>query len=154
MIALKNVKNFRPSELSKLNVALNLVNAALKDEKFKARVLKNKWDFTKDTSEEIWNNMVKDGSVTSLSIRTMSWWANRINKTIAVEEGGMIVLNRYFFQWQSVNSLANTILHEWLHACGYSHASADDLDSAPYGIGNLLEVYLDAKESREALAAL
>ncbi len=147
MIRLSNTRNFRSAEVSKLQVALNLVNTALKDPRFQNQIKCSKFDNTSDTGEEVFAKISKDGAVSSISIATLSWWANHVNHTIAYENpDGTIVLNRYFFQDQSLASLANTLIHEWCHACGYSHSSASDSGSVPYWVGTMLEDYLTAKE--------
>jgi hypothetical protein len=154
MIRLSQLSNFTASEDTKLHQALALVNYALKDEKFKAIFMACKFDNTNDTNAEIWANVNKDGSVSSLDIEMLSWWSNHVYHTIAYEEDNKIVFNRYYFDNESLPALANTIFHEWGHACGYSHASSTDYLSEPYQSGNKLEQFLEAMTAEEFKAYL
>lgn len=154
MIKLSQLSNFTPSEDTKLHQALALVNYALTDEKFKAIYMALKFDNTNDTNAEIWANVSKDGSVSSLDIEMLSWWSNHVEHTIAYEENNQIVFNRYYFDDETLPALANTIFHEWGHACGYSHASPTDYLSQPYQSGNALETFLEAMSDDEFQAYL
>ncbi len=54
-----------------------------------------------------------------------------------------IALNtKHFVGWYGNGDLAilaSTIMHEWMHVCGFRHASGDiDNDDVPYGIGKLV----------------
>ena len=56
-----------------------------------------------------------------------------------------IFINRRWIQEATVDELANTLVHEWLHNLGFSHGtdfSSDDEDnfhSVPYAIGDIVE---------------
>ena len=143
MIKLSKLSNFCSSEKEKLYQGLALVNYALKDDKFLCIYRGLTFDFTNDTTLEVLANVSKDGTVSSLDIEMLSWWSNHVEKTIAYEEDNQIVFNRYFFDDETIPAVANTIFHEWTHACGYMHASSTDYDSVPYKSGNQLEAFLE-----------
>jgi hypothetical protein len=43
----------------------------------------------------------------------------------------------------NVAGIAGNITHEWIHLMGFLHADANDTDSVPYAIGNIMEELAD-----------
>lgn len=74
--------------------------------------------------------------------RFKPWYRN----TIAETNGNLIELNPKFLE-RNDSDIANTLVHEWLHAAGFDHIWNNPrkhpiiLKSVPYVVGGLIEKY-------------
>ena len=55
-------------------------------------------------------------------------------------DSNVININWKYFKNFEPHQVAANLAHEWVHKMGFDHKSAAELDSAPYAIGDLVEV--------------
>lgn len=143
MIKLGILSDFTDEERSKLELACEVINLAFRSDEFQRTILNAKFDSTTDSNLMIWTRLNGPIQIQRLYCRRLSWWATHVYGTIALEStDGTVTFNRAFFSRQTVESVANTLLHEACHVAGYHHISKNDAPSVPYLVGRLVEQYL------------
>lgn len=140
MIKIASAKGFSPTELTQLQNGVDLANAVMASDIFRQTVMAFEFDSTDDTSFEIYAKLTHVDYCVDFSIQSYPWWNFGKRKEVAHENpDGSVVLNRRFFDTQSVPSIADTVGHETSHKAGYGHSSAQDYASVPYGVGYMIE---------------
>jgi hypothetical protein len=139
------------AEMGKLQQAVDLANEVMRGDDFKAAVLRYQslnmngnrivpgFMTTRDSREQVYARLMQGWSV-RFCISMPPWYKRWFSKEIARESSdGTVTFDRNKYVRQDLPSLANTVSHECAHVAGYPHSSAQDYDSVPYAIGNLVE---------------
>lgn len=147
MIKLGVLTDFSPDELSQLQEACDMVNAAIVDPVFLEMLRSATFDNTTDSNDTVIAKLSQDVTVSRLYCEYLGWVATHLYRTVAKEDPktGIITFNRAYYDGQSVESKANTLFHEVWHVLGYSHFSSKDYLSWPYQAGDLIQKYLVQK---------
>lgn len=107
---------------------------------FRELVLSAKFTNTNGkTNLEIYNMYANGIFVLNIAVFTGSFYQNRVTHTEGYENGdGYIHINRYFIN----DSLAygSIMLHELAHQLGFSHESAIEYSSVPYGMNEIFRI--------------
>lgn len=146
---------FTDKQLEKIKQAMCVISFVVNSEEFHRRLSGMSFTSTIDSPEEIYKKISLGredfGSVANtfgmdhsdddheidLSLRYYnSWWSKVIG--YGLPHSAWVWMNWKYHASFSVPQMAGNLFHEWLHKIGYDHASARDLASAPYAIGNLV----------------
>jgi hypothetical protein len=149
MITAAQLLGFDGTELAEFQAGLDAGNRVLQSPSFDAAVLAHTandgsigFDDTASSASDVLAK-IEDSLTAGISVRfqivnpTMKMM---VFHTVAYEEKGIVVFNRRRYLNEDTPALANTIVHEAMHAIGYGHPT-DRLKptSVPYGIGAIIE---------------
>ena len=128
-----------------------LANSVLRSECFRGRLLSAHLTSTKQQSNQVILDHMRDASVVlNLAWFDGSWWQNHWLRTIGYDrprDPTTVHMNRYFVN--SSYMVADNLLHEAAHARGYEHVSAKEASSVPYSMNRIFEECMNEPERQD-----
>ena len=149
----ESIQKFSQSERAKLEAAFALIEKVVNSEEFKDRFINflNKEDersFKSNqglTNEKIFEQFMAGRELLLPdTVGEMNFYLKLYHKRFSNVLGwtsrssNLININKKFFKNFKPNEVAGNLVHEWLHKLGFSHSSAKEHDSVPYGVGYLM----------------
>lgn len=137
----------------KLQSAFEVLEEVVNSEEFKERVInfKNKKgerafaSNKKLTNEEIYAAFMEGRETLQQNTPSeMNFYLKLYNKSWSRVIGytsantNLININWKYFKGNPVSGVAANLAHEWVHKLGFTHKSASEHDSVPYGIGYIV----------------
>jgi hypothetical protein len=145
---------FDSTRATKMRRAIEVVRLVVGTEEFRKRVLDHTWNGVKTYVDNrghsnltIYNNILDGGeSLQPTKNNTMDmevelYYANNSTVGYTYPNTRRIWVNQKFFDQYNVASVANNLMHEWLHKLGYDHAQTWSTSrdfSVPYGVGRIV----------------
>jgi hypothetical protein len=145
---------FDSTRAAKMRRAIEVVRLVVGTEEFRKRVLDHTWNGAKTYVDNrghsnltIYNNILDGGeSLQPTKNNTMDmevelYYANNSTVGYTYPNTRRIWVNQKFFDQYNLASVANNLMHEWLHKLGYDHAQTWSTSrdySVPYGVGRIV----------------
>lgn len=146
----------KPNIVEKINQAMPVIEAIINSEEFRERVI----SYNGGGSSYASNNSLSNLQIYNLlmtgnemlggesSLGAMNFdikrykskipWSDVIAYTLPGEDN-IIRANERKYIDLNVAGMAGNITHEWIHLMGFMHDSANDTQSVPYAIGDIME---------------
>lgn len=143
LIKILNIENNNPEHHKLLYKSTNILDALLASPVFEKEFLKLKMvpKVRQKNGEYIELNMSNADVLAHLKedieFNVEFFYRDSPVLGMASEEKNRIRFNTKYFQPVKVNTIASTVLHEYLHILGFDHKGSKDYDSVPYAAGNL-----------------
>ncbi len=152
--SVEGFKNY-PKEKQAMEDAFVLIEKVMNSEEFKQRVINyidfsGKRNFTSNrglTNEQVYESLMTGkemingdrtpGEMNFNVSRYLKSWSKVIGYT-NMGSNNVIHVNGKFYSRFKAEEITGNITHEWIHLCGFSHASANDHDSVPYAVGYIM----------------
>lgn len=145
---------FNSNQTTKMKKAIQIVKLVVGTEEFRSKVLNHSYNGRKSyvdnrghTNTTIYQNIL-DGAeeLTPNKNNTMDmevelYYANNSTVGYTYPNSKRIWVNSKFFNTYNAASVANNLIHEWLHKVGYDHAQTWSTSrdySVPYAIGDIM----------------
>lgn len=156
------VKGFDGEKGEKLEAAFELLEEVVNSEEFKERILnftnkKGERAFNSNknlTNEEIYTLFMNgEETLQPGTISEMNFWLRLYHKPWSKVIGytsaktNVISINWKYFKSNTLDNVAANLAHEWVHKLGFTHKSASEHDSVPYGIGYIVGDLIRARLS-------
>jgi hypothetical protein len=149
----ESILKFSKAGKDKLEASFELIEKVVNSEEFKERFInflnkEGERSFKSNkglTNEEIYEQFMAGRELLLPdSVGEMNFYLKLYNKRFSNVLGWTdrkshtIHINNKFFKNFKPHQVASNLVHEWLHKLGYSHTTAKEHDSVPYGIGYLV----------------
>jgi hypothetical protein len=153
-IAVNARTHFTPDQIAKHEKACALLECVLNSDTFKERVLKEQFTHTNGkTSQQIYDDLMSGADSfnkkpdSDIDISCEMYTA-RFSKVIGYTSPGDSVIhsNSKFYDKFELSEIAMNIIHEYMHRCGFDHASASESTSVPYKIGYIVRDIMKTHE--------
>jgi hypothetical protein len=137
--------NFTEQRKKKLYDAIEILESVVNSQRFKDRFLSAKFIETNGmTNEQIYKMLMsgKDqfgGEDSDIDLHLTfyhRWWSRVVGYILP---SGKQYINGKFFDSMDLPSIANNLLHEYMHRLGFIDPRRNPLQGVPYQTGNLCE---------------
>lgn len=161
-VEIKGFEKF-PEQQQRIEDSLVLIEDIINSDEFKEQVISFQgksgkgFSSTKLTPAQVYESLMQGRELSSLNdsngemnFSLKRWkfsWIYR-KKVVAESEprkNTEIRLSNWFYSWYGTSEMAGNITHEWIHLLGFSHADADDLDSVPYAVGDIMRELVEKR---------
>jgi hypothetical protein len=146
-----------PDQLERIHQSFDVIEAVINSEEFRNEVIsfkgKNGKGYTANnnlTNEQIYDFLMTgkelvggENSRNEMNFDIKRHYFRWLRKSVIAEtdpgRNNVIRVSEWFYWDFEVHQISGNLTHEWIHLMGFYHANANDTDSVPYAVGDIME---------------